>query len=153
MKDFTLRLAEPSDLSMILDIERQSYSHPWTEGNFVDCFKPGYEVWLCLSKKNGNVSGYALLSVAAGESHLLNICVGKEYRRLGLAKYLISHLVERAKALRADVMFLEVRQSNKFAIALYEAFGFNEIGLRKGYYPLGKERENAIVMAYQFCDE
>ncbi len=145
---FPLRLANLDDVDLILSIERASYTHPWTEAILKDCIKPGYEVWVVHKPGDrAEIIGYGVISAAACEAHLLNLCVSSGFRGEGVAAYLLSHLMFRGMQLNADTMFLEVRESNKPAISLYSKVGFNEIGLRKGYYPTHQGVESAIVMA------
>ena len=139
------RQMNESDLAQVLVIERNAYSHPWTEGNFKDSLIGSDEIWLL--ELEGEIVGHGVISVAVGEAHLLNICVARQHHRKGLGKAILEFLIERVRLLEASVMFLEVRQSNTSAIALYRAEGYQQIGLRKNYYPLGHERENAIVMS------
>lgn len=150
MKENIFQQAIESDVDVMLDMERRSYTHPWSEGSFRDCFKVGYEVWqLIIEEQVTSLACYGIVSVAAGEAHLLNLCVDSKFRKQGFGRQMLGHLIKRAENLGADVMFLEVRALNKMAISLYLSEGFNEIGVRKGYYPSCDGREDAIVMAYQ----
>lgn len=134
-----------SDLAQVLTVERNAYSHPWTEGNFKDSLVGSDEIWLL--ELEGEVVGHGVISAAVGEAHLLNICVARQHHRKGLGRAILEFVIERAKQLGATVMFLEVRESNTSAIALYLAEGFRTIGSRKNYYPFGSEREHAVVMS------
>ncbi|MFD2229262.1 ribosomal protein S18-alanine N-acetyltransferase [Alkalimarinus sediminis] len=134
-----------SDLGSVLTVERSAYSHPWTEGNFRDSLEGNDEVWLLES--NDKLLGHGVISVAVGEAHLLNICVANHSQRQGLGRYILHHLLTRSELLGAGIMFLEVRESNSPALALYQSERFEQIGVRKNYYPLGSERENALVMS------
>lgn len=147
---YSYRLADIADLKSVMALERSSYSHPWSNGNFIDCFKDGYEIWrLSCIEESSALLGYGVISAAVGEAHLLNLCVASEVRGLGLGKRFMHHLMCRGVALGAKMMFLEVRESNAAAISLYSSSGFNEVGFRKGYYPSASGGESAIVMA---CD-
>ena len=90
-----------------------------------------------------------MLSAAAGEAHILNVCIAPEYQGRGHGRRLLARLVDLARWHHARQVFLEVRPSNPRAINLYRDFGFNEIGLRPNYYPAEKGREDAIVMAME----
>lgn len=141
-----------SDLSDVLRIENQVYPYPWSEGIFRDCLRSGYHGFLL--KQDEQVLGYAMISVAVQECHILNICIAKSQQGKGLGLYLMEFLLEEAKSLGADTVFLEVRRSNKTAIRLYEGMGFNELGVRKGYYPAPnkenqQQREDAHLYALQ----
>lgn len=135
------------DLAAVLNIENSAYDFPWTEGIFKDCFRVGYPAWVF--EENGEVKGYGILSVAAGEGHILNLCVKPDSHRQGVGKQLLKSLLLTAEILEVSALFLEVRVSNQPAINLYEKFGFNEVGIRQNYYPAKKGREDAVVLARQ----
>lgn len=139
-----------ADLETVVRNERRGYSHPWTEGIFEDCLKSGYECWLFVFE--GRNVGHGILSVAAGESHLLNVCIHPDMQGRGFGRILVKHLINQARRRGADRIFLEVRPSNEVAYNLYEDLGFNEIGRRKGYYPAFVGREDALVLALEFTD-
>jgi ribosomal-protein-alanine N-acetyltransferase len=140
-----IRPMQADDLYQVIEIERQSYPHPWTQVIFGDCLQAGYSCWVC--GRLGVIEAYGIVSVALGESHLLNICVRPESRQQGIGRKLLRHLVSIARRHNAEVMFLEVRPSNTTARALYEDEGFNELGSRRDYYPAGNGREDAIILA------
>jgi ribosomal-protein-alanine N-acetyltransferase len=134
-----------NDLPEILEIERSSYPFPWTQTIFGDCIQAGYSCWVATRRKV--IEGYGILSVAAGESHLLNICVRPEARSQGVGRKMLRHLVTIARRHNADILFLEVRASNTVACKLYQQEGFNELGIRRDYYPHDKGREDALILA------
>ena len=138
-----------ADLATVLSNERQSYSHPWTEGIFRDCIKGDYETWLVVF--HGCNIGHGILSAAAGEAHLLNVCIAPQYQGCGHGRHLVLHMLQRAKLRGARSVFLEVRPSNLPAYKLYENLGFNEIGIRKDYYPAFSGREDALVLAMELA--
>ena len=139
-----LRDMREDDLPAIMDIERSAYEFPWTDGIMRDCFKFGY---LCkVYESREGIIGYGILSIAAGECHLLNICIYPEHQRLGHGARLVAHLLQAARLAGARSALLEVRQSNKSAFRLYHRMGFNEIGQRKSYYPGHGGREDALVL-------
>ncbi|MBD8899314.1 ribosomal protein S18-alanine N-acetyltransferase [Rhodanobacter sp. DHG33] len=139
-----MRLMRMDDLDAVAAIEQASYDFPWTRGIFADCIKAGHPCWvLCIGEE---VAGYGILSVAAGEAHVLNICISAEHRGLGLGRHLLGRLLDVARWSGAQHVFLEVRPSNPLAKVLYESVGFHEIGRRPRYYPAREGREDAIVM-------
>jgi ribosomal-protein-alanine N-acetyltransferase len=140
-----VRRMQLADLPDVLRNERQGYTHPWTEGIFRDCLRNGQECWLLMSS-NLNV-GHGILSIAAGESHLLNVCVHPDFQGHGFGRILVEHVLERARAGKASTIFLEVRPSNVAACELYDKLGFNEVGIRENYYPSKVGREDALVLA------
>ena len=134
-----------SYISSLLEIEEESNPYPWTELNFKDCLEKGYYS-LALEKEELFV-GFAIMAISSEESHLLNIGIKKEKRRLGLGKNLLKKMIIAAEVMGSKKIILEVRVSNKSAYKLYEKLGFEEIGKRKNYYRLPEGREDAIVMA------
>ena len=132
-------------VALIGTIERRNYKFPWTDGIFRDCLKAGYACQMVLLEND--VIGYGILQCAADEAHILNLCIDEPRQRQGFARLLLDHLILLARKRRAQTIFLEVRPSNPRALKLYELAGFNEVGLRKGYYDAANGREDAIVMA------
>lgn len=133
------------DVALIGAMERRNYEFPWTEGIFRDCVKSDY---VCqVVKLLGDIIGYGVLQIAADEAHILNLCIDANHQRRGYAQQLLEHLIEIARSRKTNIVFLEVRPSNPRAITLYQLSGFNEIGLRKGYYDSRNGREDALVMA------
>lgn len=135
----------PSHLPQVLAIEHRAYPFPWSEGIFNDCYRAGYSSWV-LTNTLGEVVAYALMSMAVGEAHILNLCVAPEHQRQGLARVLLEHLLRLARSAHTTIMLLEVRKSNRAAQRLYEGYGFQRLHVRKGYYPGHEGREDAIVM-------
>lgn len=143
----TLRVMEVADLDRVMQNEVRAYAFPWTRGIFVDCLRAGYENWVL--EHAGDVIGHGVLSVAAGEAHVLNVCVGRDFQGKGLGRVLTTHLIERARVREASLLFLEVRPSNHVALQLYTSLGFNEIGVRRNYYPAHNGHEDARVLAME----
>jgi ribosomal-protein-alanine N-acetyltransferase len=139
-----------ADLDAVAAIEFAAYAFPWTRGIFRDCLAAGHECWVLA--RADEVTGYGVLSVAAGEAHLLNVCVAPAVRHQGLGRRLVRRLLDLARWHHAARVFLEVRPSNATAVALYHDLGFNEIGRRVNYYPTRGGREDAIVMAIELLD-
>ena len=133
------------DLGAVVRNERSAYDYPWSDRVFVDCLAAGHECWIARTRRE--VIGHAVLSVAAGEAHLLNICIGASAQHQGHGRALAEHMIARAIGRGADVIFLEVRPSNAAARRLYSSLGFDEVGLRKRYYPAENGREDAKVLA------
>lgn len=134
-----------NDLDQVLENEERSYQFPWTRGNFSDCLSARHECRLLLL--DAQIIGHGILAVGPNEGHLLNVCVRRDQQGHGYGRALVVHMLERAKARSADMLFLEVRPSNLAAINLYRSLGFNEIGLRRNYYPAQAGHEDAQVMA------
>ncbi|WP_445146145.1 ribosomal protein S18-alanine N-acetyltransferase [Dyella sp. Tek66A03] len=140
-----IRAMRREDLPAVAAMEAASYDFPWTQGIFSDCLKAGHPCWVMWVE--GEAAGYGVLSVAAGEAHVLNVCIGPAHRGLGLGRLLMRRLLDIARWNGATRVFLEVRPSNPIAQKLYESMGFDEIGRRPKYYPAKQGREDAIVMA------
>ncbi len=141
----SLRPMREEDLDAVLDIELRAYPFPWTRGIFQDCLRASYPAWVL--HREGTMIGYGMLSMAADEAHVLNVCAAPEEQGRGHGRRLLRTLLQQARTRGAQRVFLEVRPSNTGAIALYHAEGFNEIGRRPRYYPAKAGREDAIVMA------
>jgi len=135
------------DLDTVMGIENDVYQFPWSEGVFRDCIRAGYHCWLAQMK--GEVVAHAVLTVGAGESHILNISVSNQHQRQGIGSAFVKHLIQQARKLNAEVIMLEVRATNQAAINLYNCNGFNEIGSRKAYYPAPEGKEDALLFALQ----
>ncbi|KLJ00168.1 ribosomal protein S18-alanine N-acetyltransferase [Luteimonas sp. FCS-9] len=145
-----LRPMREEDLDTVMAIELRAYPFPWTRGIFDDCLRAGYPTWVL--HEAGTILGYGVLSIAAGEAHVLNVCVDPHAQGRGLGRRMFRALVDTARRQGAQRVFLEVRPSNPHAIALYHDEGFNEIGRRPRYYPAHQGREDAIVMARELLD-
>jgi [ribosomal protein S18]-alanine N-acetyltransferase len=135
------------DLDGVMAVERAGYEFPWTVGVFRDCLRVGYCCWIVADE--GVPLAHGIASVAAGESHILNICVSPEAQGLGVGRGLLTHLLAVAVRHGATCTFLEVRPSNLVAIGLYECLGFEHVGRRKNYYPEPLGREDALIMSIQ----
>lgn len=136
------------DLEHIVEIERSAYTHPWNRGIFSDCLKYGSHCFIL--EYDYAPGGYGVMNVAVGEAHILNLCIAPELQGRGLGRGLLKVLLATARRHGATIVFLEVRTSNKAAYKLYHKQGFNEVGLRRNYYPNGKhKREDAVIMALE----
>lgn len=139
-----------SHLAQVMHIESRSYSFPWTHGNFVDSLASGYLAQVLLDE-GGAVIGYLVAMCGVGEMHLLNITVAPECQGRGHAGTLLDALEAECRRLALAQLWLEVRQGNHRAQALYRRRGFVEVGLRRNYYPApGGRREDAVVMRARF---
>lgn len=141
---------QEADLERVAAIEQAAYDYPWTLGIFRDCLRAGYSCWVLLEADA--IIGYGVLSCAAGEAHVLNVCVGPERQGAGHGRLLMRRLIDLARWQDAHRLYLEVRPSNPRAIALYESLGFQQIGRRPNYYPAAGGREDALVMARELVD-
>ena len=150
LREASLRPMREADLDEVMGIEERAYPFPWTRGIFRDCLHAGYPMWV--QERCGVIVGYGVLSIAADEAHVLNVCIDPLAQGRGHGRRLLRALVRAARGYGAQRVFLEVRPSNPHAIALYHDEGFNEIGRRPRYYPARNGREDAIVMAMELVD-
>jgi [ribosomal protein S18]-alanine N-acetyltransferase len=143
-----LRPMQKADLPRVLEVESAAYSFPWTQQIFQDCLQVGYTARVL--ELDARIIGYGLMSIAADEAQLLNLCIHPDWQGHGYGQQILKHFIELAKQKNAQSIFLEVRTSNQTAINLYHKIGFNQVGLRKQYYRNGtKEREDALIFAME----
>ena len=143
--EYRIRAGEPSDLSKILLLENEIFTDPWTERMLADVFRAPH-LRMLVAEENGEILGYATIGIVMDEGELQNIGVSKKARRRGVGTGLMNRMMglfEEAGVLRA---FLEVRESNAPAIALYEGFGFQQVAKRNNYYE--SPVENALIYAW-----
>lgn len=133
------------DLAMVSDIERRSYEFPWSHGVFRDCLLAGYRCSVLI--RDERVAGYGILSVAAGEAHILNLCIDPEFRSMGYGERLLDTLLSHARGATVREVLLEVRPSNTTALALYRKKGFFQVANRPAYYQSHEGREDAAVLS------
>jgi len=142
--EVAIRAMRGVDVADVVAIERASYQFPWSEGIFRDCLRVGYVCRVVTVSRQ--VMGYGVMSLGAGEAHILNLCVGEAFRCRGVGRRLLGALIERAADAGMADAFLEVRPSNTVAIRLYLALGFEQVGMRRGYYQAAAGREDAAVL-------
>ncbi|MBT8092149.1 MAG: ribosomal protein S18-alanine N-acetyltransferase [Gammaproteobacteria bacterium] len=139
------------DLASVSDIERRSYEFPWSHGVFRDCLLAGYHCLVLVS--DGRVIGYGILSISAGEAHILNLCVEPESQSRGYGAQLLNEILFRARSALVRAIFLEVRPSNEAALALYRKRGFHQVANRPAYYQANSGREDALVLVKKLVTE
>lgn len=142
---YKIRRMTEADVDAVMAIERDIYPFPWTEGIFRDCLRAGYGCWII--ERDAENHGYCVMMAGGGDAHVLNLCVKPASRGQGLGRNLLAHMIDKARHLAAQTLLLEVRPSNRAAIQLYQSVGFNEIGIRKDYYPAHNGREDALILA------
>ena len=134
-----------ADLRPVLEIEESIYAFPWTPGNFLDSLRAGYSCWVY--RDGGELIGYAVLMLAAGEAHLLNLSVAAHAQSRGHGRTLLDNVAGVARRYGAKILFLEVRPSNEVGQRLYAGYGFKQVGVRRSYYPARQGREDALVLS------
>lgn len=147
----SFRVMRESDLDAVMEIERRGYPFPWTRGIFRDCLQAGYPG--LVAEQGREMVGYGMVSIAADEAHVLNLCIDPSRQSRGHGRQLLRVLIKLVRDRGARRVFLEVRPSNAGAVVLYQSEGFNEIGRRPRYYPAQQGREDALVMAMELCFE
>lgn len=144
-----LRTIGIGQLDQVMAIELQAYPFPWSRGNFVDALAAGY-LAQCLETPSGELLAYQFAMAGFEEWHLLNLTVAPAHQGEGLGLRLLDTLAQHTRATGAHFLWLEVRPSNLRARALYQRFGFEQIGLRRAYYPdTGGRREDALVLRWR----
>lgn len=143
-----LRPMVVGDVDEVHALECSVFPHPWSRANFMDSLASGYDAWV-LRDPAGALAGYFLLMYALDEAHLLDVAVAAPLHGRGVGRYLLDRIAARSRAQRMASIFLEVRPSNTRALDVYQRYGYEAIGRRKGYYPAHEgRREDAIVMRY-----
>lgn len=141
-----------SDIEQVAGIEADAFPFPWTRGNFLDSLASAYPAWV-MRAHDGKLAGYFLLMNAVDELHILNITVRPDLQGTGLGRMLLNKVTELAREAGMQSVLLEVRPSNQRALNVYRHVGFEQIGIRKSYYPAGAAaREDAIVMRLLLSD-
>ena len=152
--DTAARLAPMAehDLDAVLRVEQGSYGQPWTRRNFLDTLHAGHQAQ-CLWRR-GALLGYFVAMPGLDEVHLLNLTVAPDWRRQGWARVLLEALALWARRRHARWIWLEVRAGNRAAHLLYRRFGFEDVGRRPAYYPVGRGRhEDAVLMSLDLLSE
>jgi ribosomal-protein-alanine N-acetyltransferase len=144
MNDVVLEALSEAHISDVLRIERESFPAPWTEAMFRQEVE---ETWLSRSfvaLLDGGVVGYVIAWFLRGEVHILNLAVTPAYHRRGIARRMLTHVIDLAEQSESHLATLEVRASNDAAKLLYITMGFAPVGVRRRYYR--DNDEDAIVM-------
>lgn len=139
-----IREMELGDIDRILEIESECFSTPWSRRSFEMEIKENLLAKYIVAEYDGKVVGYAGIWMIIDEGHITNIAVSKDFRGLGIGKFLMIALVDYCKKSKIRNMTLEVRESNKIAQNLYKKMGFEDCGIRPDYYT--DNHENAVIM-------
>ena len=140
-----VRPMREADLDSVNQVEKGAYDFPWSPGIFRDCLRVGYCCWVL--EHEGVIKGHGIMQVGGGESHVLNLCISAAAQGRGFGRLLLSQLIRVAQEHGADTVLLEVRPTNDAARHLYDSMGFNEVGIRRAYYPGHGGREDALILA------
>lgn len=137
--------AEMADIPMMTEIEKQSFSDPWTAEGFAAEFDNAFGIFLAAHDDDGSIAGYIVGDCDGFSAYISNVAVSSAFRRKGVGTQLLD-------ALRAELpetaenISLEVRESNAAAVGMYEKYGFKAAGIRKNFY--SSPAENAVVMIF-----
>lgn len=132
------------DIPELLLADQEAYPDPWTTGMFLQEINNGASQFF-VARLSGQIAAYGGFWLVLDEAHITKITVLPQHRGQGVGRELLDWLLRRAESMGANIARLEVRESNAAARALYEAAGFREIGIRKGYYT--QNNESAVVMS------
>lgn len=141
---FHIRDLERGDLVEVVGIERRSFSDPWSEGSFAELLAGGGHLVALGAVGREGVIGYLLARDIAGTSEIMNLAVDPATRGTGVGQALLEAGVSRLAAAGSREIYLEVRESNRNAIVLYQRNGFNSVGMRRAYYE--RPTEDALVL-------
>jgi ribosomal-protein-alanine N-acetyltransferase len=141
-----VRAMRPEDVDAVVAIETEAFSSPWKRDTFLELIgRPNLEL-LVMDDEEVGIVGYAVLWCVLDQGELANLAIIPPSRGRGLGSRLLARVLEVARARGVDTVYLEVRESNQPALALYRRFGFTQVGLRRGYYDHPKE-DARILMA------
>jgi [ribosomal protein S18]-alanine N-acetyltransferase len=132
------------DLDTVVRVEASAYAFPWTRGNFIDSLAAGYIAEVL--ERGPELLGYFVAMPGVDELHLLNVTVAQPHQGQGHGQGLLAAVHQHAQRLGLQRVWLEVRQSNQRAQALYTRLGYRAMGQRRGYYPAVQGREDAVLM-------
>lgn len=145
-----IRKMTQGDIPWVFKIEEECFSMPWSITSFEKELENEHTYYI-VAETDGTIAGYMGMWVVLGEGQITNIAVAHAYRRKGIGKALLAHMIEYAKGQQLQMLFLEVRESNNIARSLYESFGFTPIARRRAYYR--KPIEDAIVMMTELTQD
>ncbi|CAM3641480.1 ribosomal-protein-alanine N-acetyltransferase [Rouxiella silvae] len=140
-----ISILTPADLNRAFEIEQASHAFPWSEKTFAS--NQGDRYLNLKLEQQGKMVGFAIVQTVLDEATLFNIAIDPAFQRQGLGRLLLEELLAQLETRNVFTLWLEVRASNRGAISLYESLGFNEVSVRRNYYPAASGREDAIIMA------
>lgn len=143
--DINFRHARNEDLDAIYHIEINTHIIPWSKKILQDCLRVGYDFQVI--SKQYQIIGYAITRQKDSVAHILNICIDKPFQSQGFGRMLLQQVIDCCKAHREiHQITLEVRPSNKKALQLYQSLAFESVELKAGYYTVGEQQEDALVL-------
>lgn len=144
MGNIVIRKMRENDIEQVLDIEKKSFTTPWSKESFTMEIKKNLLAYYIVAEIDGKIVGYGGFWNIVDEAHITNIAVDPEYRGKGIGNFIVEKLIDVCKERGILRMTLEVRKSNYIAQALYKKYGFEECGIRPRYY--SDTNEDAIIM-------
>jgi len=138
------RVIRDHDIAAVTLIEQDVYVFPWSAGNFRDSVQSGYQCWGCWA--DAELIGYAIILVSLDEAHLLNFAVSRGWQNQGVGARFLTFVINESRRMCCEMLYLEVRPSNVVGRRLYARFGFQQLGLRRSYYPATTGREDALFL-------
>lgn len=140
----TIRTMTLDDLDGVMEIENALFSTPWSETGFFS-FLIRDDTLFLVALEEGQVVGYCGVVMVLNEGDITNVAVAPDRQRRGIGRQLMQAMIQKTKELGVDCLHLEVRESNRKAVSLYESLDFKNVGLRKNYYE--NPVENGILMS------
>lgn len=140
---FGIKEMTAEDLEEVAALEKEIFSTPWSRQGFADTMRQEAALYLAV-RENGRLAGYCGLLQSFDEAEIVNVAVAPAFRRQGIGAAMLTELMERGYARGIANYTLEVRESNRGALHLYEKLGFERVGVRKNFYE--KPREDAVIM-------
>jgi len=144
MDDLLIRPANDGDVKPVTELDDVCFIQPWSERSFFEEITRNDAARYVVAESNGKIVGYAGVWLVAGEGHITNVAVHPDFRRMGIARALLSSLLESSEREGVSAYTLEVRASNEEAVSLYKSLDFKEHGVRKKYYD--DNSEDALIM-------
>jgi len=142
--ELSFRAFNENDVAAVAAIEAEVYLFPWSAGNFFDSLLSGYR---CIGAWAADeLVSYAVVMTALDEAHLLNLAVASKWQRQGIGAAMLTNVIDEMRRQPVEMIYLEVRPTNLAGLTLYESFGFNQLGLRRDYYPALTGREDALFL-------
>ena len=145
--NITVTPFEREDIPALAEIEREEFSIPFKEKDFEDLYNSSYS-YVLVARQGEAVVGYVSFNIIIDECSIINFATKNEFKRQGVGKKLMDTLISHCKGCGVRKVFLEVRVSNAPAIALYEKYGFEGVGISKNHF--SAPREDAILMNLEF---
>ncbi|HHW7507478.1 TPA: ribosomal protein S18-alanine N-acetyltransferase [Mannheimia haemolytica] len=134
------------DFERLFEIEQNAHLVPWSKGTLLN--NQGEKYLNLKLVENNQIVAFAISQIVLDEATLFNIAVDPAFQGKGFGKRLLSELILQLQQKNVATLWLEVRESNQTAQKLYNSLGFNEVTIRKNYYPTPEGgKENAVIMA------